>query len=462
MLSIKVIAETPSWIIPYDPNTMSFTVTLEQAVQKARDWAGDPNLQLDLRGINIIKEDKGIKKYAFKTPDNNQQFDVDCNTGKILWWIDFAKSRASRKDESNPSNIQTMLPAEELNGIVRSFISSKYPECDALNMQNAYPEIPGMYYFQRLSNGVWNDQNNIRCSVDAWRGIVVSCEAEFMGIPSLSTSYSVTPSIAEQAAISYARNELVDDPDDPLNIQTVILYKNRGVWITKTEQGEYKLAYRIELIASVLPNYTIQMYEQAVNAGLDGDEAGYATVYVDANTGDVFDITGENYNVYPPTTSTPAFSLAEGTYTSNQAVTITCVTSGSTIRYTTDGTNPTTTSTEYAGPITVDSSMTLKARAYSPDHKSSLVKSATYTLKLPSPTMNPAGGNYTGSQLIIISCVIGDGTTIRYTTDGTDPTESSTEHTGPITVSQSMTIKAKAFKTGWTNSEVVTVEYVMQ
>jgi chitinase len=60
-----------------------------------------------------------------------------------------------------------------------------------------------------------------------------------------------------------------------------------------------------------------------------------------------------------------------------------------------------------------------------------------------------------------ISCTI-SGATIRYTTDGTDPTESSAEYTAPVAISQSCTLKAKAFKTGWTASAIKSAAYTIE
>lgn len=57
------------------------------------------------------------------------------------------------------------------------------------------------------------------------------------------------------------------------------------------------------------------------------------------------------------------FSLAAGTYTGSQTVTLTTSVVGATIFYTTDGTTPTILSTRYSGPLTVASSQTVKAIA---------------------------------------------------------------------------------------------------
>jgi len=60
----------------------------------------------------------------------------------------------------------------------------------------------------------------------------------------------------------------------------------------------------------------------------------------------------------------PAFSPAAGTYTNAQNVTLTCATSDATIRYTLDGSEPTSTSTQYAGAINIASTTTVKAKAF--------------------------------------------------------------------------------------------------
>ena len=77
----------------------------------------------------------------------------------------------------------------------------------------------------------------------------------------------------------------------------------------------------------------------------------------------------------------PVFSPGGGTYASAQSVTIASTTSGASIRYTTNGTTPTsTTGTLYSGPVTIGSTTTLKAIAYASGFTNSSVTTATYTI----------------------------------------------------------------------------------
>lgn len=82
-----------------------------------------------------------------------------------------------------------------------------------------------------------------------------------------------------------------------------------------------------------------------------------------------------------PAVVTPSFSLATGTYTSGHAVTISTPTSGASIRYTTDGSTPTSNNgTLYSGPVNINTTTTLKAIAYNVSMMESAVASINYTI----------------------------------------------------------------------------------
>ena len=90
--------------------------------------------------------------------------------------------------------------------------------------------------------------------------------------------------------------------------------------------------------------------------------------------------------VMPPvsgkqTVATPAFSVESGAVNSGTSVTISCSTEGTKIYYTTDGTEPTASSTEYTAAISVTPPMTLKAIAVKDGMNDSAVASATYSIK---------------------------------------------------------------------------------
>jgi hypothetical protein len=166
------------------------------------------------------------------------------------------------------------------------------------------------------------------------------------------------------------------------------------------------------------------------------------------------------------TVATPTFSPAAGTYLGTQTVTLTDSTSGATIFYTLDGSQPGTSTTgstkQYSGPLAVTSTETIKALATASGMTTSGTASATYTIEsqVATPTLSPAAGSYSSAQTVTISTT-SSGATIYYTTNGTTPTTNSTVYSGPITVSASETLKAYATKSGYFDSNVATAAYTI-
>ena len=162
------------------------------------------------------------------------------------------------------------------------------------------------------------------------------------------------------------------------------------------------------------------------------------------------------------TVATPVFSVVSGAVNSGTEVTISCATKGAKIYYTTDGSDPTASSTEYTAAISVTPPMTLKAIAVKDGMNNSAVASASYTIKgtVASPEFSLASGAVNSGTSVTISCATEDAK-IYYTTDGSEPTASSTEYTDAISVTAAVTLKAIAVKSGMNDSAVSSVSYTI-
>ncbi len=164
-----------------------------------------------------------------------------------------------------------------------------------------------------------------------------------------------------------------------------------------------------------------------------------------------------------PPAATPTFSVAAGTYTTVQTVTISDTSTNAAIYYTTDGSTPTTASTLYSGPVAVGTTETLNAIATGNGFATSPVATALYTINLPTaaiPTFSVTPGTYTAPQTVAIADAT-SGAAIYYTTNGSTPTASSTLYKGAITVGASETINAVAIEANYNNSAVASAAYVI-
>jgi hypothetical protein len=163
--------------------------------------------------------------------------------------------------------------------------------------------------------------------------------------------------------------------------------------------------------------------------------------------------------------ATPDFSPAGGNYDAPVTVSITTATENAKIYYTTDGSEPTETSTLYTEPFTISGTTTVKARGFHSDLNPSIIVSATYQFPNPdqvaTPTFTPAGGAYNTDVFVNILCATPDAA-IYYTLNGNEPTETDILFENPIEMPSGTTVlKAKAYKTGLEPSEVTTATYFL-
>jgi len=144
----------------------------------------------------------------------------------------------------------------------------------------------------------------------------------------------------------------------------------------------------------------------------------------------------------------PAISPASGKYIGPIQVSITGAVPAATIRYTLDGSVPTTSSPAYSGSFTLDAGhFVVSAVAFIGASPASAITQATYTSVpvTPTPVIGPTPGIYPGGVPLPVTITDADtGATIRYTTDGSTPNAKSIWYHQPINVTSSETITAIA------------------
>ena len=96
----------------------------------------------------------------------------------------------------------------------------------------------------------------------------------------------------------------------------------------------------------------------------------------------------------------PTINPAAGTYYGPIEVTITCGTGGAKIYYTTNGSNPTTSSTQYNAPFTLSSNATVKAISAKDGDVSDVVE-ATYEFATATPVANIAAFQNTADETVV-------------------------------------------------------------
>ena len=246
------------------------------------------------------------------------------------------------------------------------------------------------------------------------------------------------PTISPSAG-TYGSSQLItlSSPSDP---GATIMYTNNGAEPTLTRGTEYTAPFTIDS--------TQTLRAKAFKSGWSDS----------ATTTSAYDITGSF--------ATPTMSPPPGVYFDPVDVTLACATPLSAVYYTDDGTLPEAFfSTEYTAPFAISATKTI--RALSCNGLGTIVSDEaggeyTITGHVAAPSFDVPAGTYTTERVVTLSCAT-PGATVRYTTDGTTPTEThGTEYLAPINVDMPMTVKAVAYLADWETSAVASAAYVLQ
>ena len=132
---------------------------------------------------------------------------------------------------------------------------------------------------------------------------------------------------------------------------------------------------------------------------------------------------------------------------------------GATIYYTTDGSTPSASNgTAYTGPFSIEQltlPVTVKAIAIRNGESTAIAQETYSNLSLETPVISISSA---GAVTITSSTA---GASIRYTTDGSDPTSSTgTVYSGSFNVSNLTTVKAIAYKDGYDDSGIANQQYI--
>ncbi|WP_168120392.1 chitobiase/beta-hexosaminidase C-terminal domain-containing protein [Paenibacillus sp. HB172176] len=180
-------------------------------------------------------------------------------------------------------------------------------------------------------------------------------------------------------------------------------------------------------------------------------------------------VMSESYTVTQPAAAeTPTASIAGGEVIVGTKVALSSATVTASVYYTTDGSTPTISSTLYTEEISIDSDMTIKAIAVKDGMANSDIMSESYTVieKVATPYASIGSGEVAMGTLVTLSTDTPDAE-IRYTIDGSDPSESGTDmltfvyHEGGFSIGGPVTYKVIAVKDGMAVSDTLILMFTI-
>ena len=189
---------------------------------------------------------------------------------------------------------------------------------------------------------------------------------------------------------------------------------------------------------------------------IDGFTNGFAGAAPDLGA---FELNGTT----PKILLAPVFSLLSGKYFGEQQLEITSFSPGFQIIYTLDGSEPTTeNSLVYTNPISIDKSLTIKAKASQEFMFDSYTQTAEYFIlsnQAVKPVAFPVENSMEGPQIVKLSTPSSNAK-IYYTLDNSIPNEiNSLLYSVPIYIKKNTTIKAIALSEDAAKSEMLVANY---
>jgi hypothetical protein len=261
-----------------------------------------------------------------------------------------------------------------------NFISfADNPLSPAIDFRNENSSIEDIYLFSAASGSFLSISEGNLLNLNAGKGYIIK------SLAAVSITVAGTP-VAEIGNINLkAGFNLTGFSKCPENIKFTDLAKRsdaiRGIYKWNSASGSFiQVLKNLEGVAELIDGF-----DPTVTIG--------QSYFINCQSDTVLNYDGTQFTfdggVIQAKVEVPSFNPASGTFTSPQQVTITCATSGATIKYTTDGTAPSSsngTIISSGGSITLNATTTLKAYAYKNGMTDSDIASVVYTFTTPQPS----------------------------------------------------------------------------
>lgn len=157
----------------------------------------------------------------------------------------------------------------------------------------------------------------------------------------------------------------------------------------------------------------------------------------------------------------PLIQPPGGVFDEPLAVTLSCATPDAAIWYTLDDTPPTNAAPSrfYAAPLNVTTTIQLRAAAFKAGMTPSFAALASFVgPKVRTPRFTPDGGSFTAPLTVTLTTATTN-TTIRYTTTGENPSPTSPLYLTPLTLEETTTLRARAYRDGLLVSDLASATY---
>ena len=438
----KTLTITPDEIL--DMSTYYYIILLDEVIEDAE---GNEN-EKETSKFKTGTQDLAPPKATFSPVNNATNIAVSSNIT-----ISFDEAiRLSNNSTVTNSNITGFIELREnsATGTKKSFSASINSTKKSITIDpSADLAIGKNYYVIILANKIEDYDNNAvpKTTSTFQTGLPIAAT------PTITTNPATTTAIANNGTVSVTMTTSTADSS--------IRYTTDGTTPTSSSTL-YTGAFNVTNSGSLIDGQTITVKAITIKSGMTNSGVASKAITFVTN------------RVATPTITTNVSN--ESTVPSNQTVTVTLntSTSGSTIYYTTDGSAPTITDSLYNGPFPINATnpdgevISIKVLAIKDGMINSNVATKTITfvkntVETPTITTDPSNvSNVSNGQSVIVTIVtVTDEATIYYTTDGSDPTESSSLYGGGFSVNTpggtaggTVIVKAVAIKDGMIDSSI--------